>query len=175
MHAGLPTNSVYFCECVCVNVYVCVLERGRESCHCLASGGFIKALCPEVKSHSSPLLWSGSSVLCPSPPHLLFLLLLSSLSFLSHAHTLLPCLSFHLLFFYFLPSLWCRKIKSYECGKKTEKWKKKYGGGSERSVWCLSDGPACLMNPSPLCSEMSSSFLFLSFFFCSFLASVHIN
>lgn len=44
VHVSTPTYSVCFCVCVCLR------------CHCLASGGFIKAQCPEVKSHSSPLL-----------------------------------------------------------------------------------------------------------------------
>ena len=141
-------------------VCVCVWMR----CHCLASGGFIKAQCPEVKSHSSPLLWSGSSGLAPPfshvflHPQLSFFSLLPSvfppfLSFFFYPQSFfLLSLSFNLPPFHFLLWLSCKKksnFVSHECTLKKRKRKRRSDEKGE-SVWCLSDGLSCLMNPSAM-------------------------
>lgn len=149
------THTQHLLFWACLPVTVCL------RCHCLAPGGFIKAQCPEVKSHSSPLLWSGSSSTSPpttlpvfSPPICVcsppFIFLLSVL-------TLPPFLSFK-----GPPSLKKKRRKKIKNkgGMKT--------GCRKESVSCLSEEPACLMTPSPVGYESSSSSP--NFLFC-----LHIN
>lgn len=154
-HTHTHTHTQHLLFWACLPVTVCL------RCHCLAPGGFIKAQCPEVKSHSSPLLWSGSSSTSPpttlpvfSPPICVcsppFIFLLSVL-------TLPPFLSFK-----GPPSLKKKRRKKIKNkgGMKT--------GCRKESVSCLSEEPACLMTPSPVGYESSSSSP--NFLFC-----LHIN
>lgn len=174
------------CVCMCVSVVVIfggVAGGGDQRCHCLASGGFIKTQCPEVKSHSSPLLWSGSSGLRPSLPHLLHphlshsilpsLFPLLSLHFsyiLSHLSSVSLFISaFFISFHHFLVK---KKKKFYEFSKKTKNEKQVQRRGQEQ---CLMSFRWTGLSNESFTILLWDELIFCFFFALFFFASVHIN